>query len=220
MQIFGLGVSATAAVEDLYDCHVPKLAMEACQMLYGRAHKVHAPWLSKPVPGAAGELYYSWKGVSKSHGKHPCFLWICASPMHAWWTLHHALAICREYTARFNKTAVVEYHLEHILENTPHPGTVGLYEYTTDDFEVYLTNIFPCDPVRVQELLSKTCTANPPEGCSFGILACDSSYHKYNATGQKDWVASYRAYYASKENTFKKPSVHLKRKRQDYIFEE
>lgn len=217
MQIFGLNSSAKLAVDEFYDCHVPKLAVEACELLYGKAHVEMAPWLSKAVPGANGERHYPWKMISKGHMKHPCFIWVCASDSHAWWVLQHALAICAEYTARYNKVSVVEYHLKHILAHSRPPSPIA---YTTDDFEVYLSNIYEHNNEKVRELLAKTCTANPPAGCSFGILACDSSYYKYDATGRKDWVASYRAYYASKKDTFKKPLVHLKRKRQDFTFEE
>lgn len=220
MQIFGLDTSPEVGPGQMYDCHVAtaKLATEACELLYGRAYSMSAEWLSKPVPGPDGQTFQSWKSVSKGHAKHPCFYWVCADEHHAWWTLQHALAICKEYTARSeeSKTSITEYHLRHILAHTKPPTSPCTF--TVSDFETFLSNLLPDDPNKVAELVSKTCTVNPPKGCSFGILACNPSYAVKTDAGI-DWVASYRTYYDSKRLTFKKPDVHLKRKREPYVFE-
>lgn len=204
----------------MYDCHVgnAKLATEACELLYGRAYSMGADWLSKPVPGPDGQTFQSWKGVSKGHAKHPCFYWVCADEHHAWWTLQHALAICKEYTARNQtpgKVCKTEYHLRHILAHTDPPAADCTF--TVSNFETFVSNLLPDDPNKVKELVSKACTVNPPDGCVFGILACDLT-HALNADNGLDWVASYRKYYSSKVDTFKDNAKCCKRKRCDYVF--
>ena len=204
----------------MYDCHVgnAKLATEACEMLYGRAHYEKAEWLSKPVPGPDGKTFQSWKDVSKGHAKHPCYYWVCANEHHAWWTLQHGLSICKEYTDRSleSKISTTEYHLRHILAHTEPPTTDCTF--TVANFETFLSNLLPDDPYKVEELISKTCTVNPPIGCVFGMLACDLC-HAHKTDDGIDWVASYRSYYSTKKDTFKTPKVHCKRKRCDYVFQ-
>ena len=219
MQIFGINSHPDKGVCEFYDCHVPRLATEACELLYGRAHLEHQPWLSDQVPGPDGEYLYTWKAISKGHAKHPCFLWVCANRKHAWWALQHALSICREYTQRYGKKTITEYHLEFILKHTQPPPEEPNDKYSIEDFEVFLTHVYPTNPEKVVELMGKTCTKNPPEGCAFGILACNAEFEVVACDGQRDWVASYRNYYASKKDSFKLPHVHCKRKRQVYEFE-
>lgn len=224
MQIFVLHYLPKLGVTEFYDCHVPKLAMEAAQLLISKAIEQRKPWVNEMVPGPDGHKLSPWSSLSKGHLKHPCYLWTLADEHHAWWLLNHALAICHEYTIRSRKSesdpgkkTIIQYHLEHIRRNTP-PPKQERSAYSVDDFECFLTHVYPTEPDRVKELMQKVCTVNPPHGCNFGILAADVQHLVVTKNG-KDLVASYRKYYDTKKDTFRQPIRHCKRKREEYYFQ-
>lgn len=54
MQIFVLHYLPKLGVTEFYDCHVPKLAMEAAQLLISKAIEEKKPWVDEMVPGPDG----------------------------------------------------------------------------------------------------------------------------------------------------------------------
>jgi len=203
----------------MYDVHIVKMPTEACELLYGGAHEHNFPWLQLPVPGPDGETYATWKHISKGHKKHPCFYWALSSTNHARWLLNHAIEICDEYTIRYGKVHKTEWHLKFILEHMfSEPTKQDTPMLTKDGFRDFLCDRIQDDETKVDDLMSKICTVNPPDGCLFGILAADASF-AVNTKSGIDLVASYVKYYDSKRDTFKKPALHCKRKREAYVFD-
>jgi len=83
----------------LPDKHIVKMPLETCQMLsivcsekwghgFGELHRQD------------GEPYKTDKGAFRNH---PCTVWASSFVMNWQWLLHHGLALCDEYKARYDK---------------------------------------------------------------------------------------------------------------------
>ena len=99
MNIFVTDPSPYVSAKCLPDKHVVKMPLETCQMLsivcshkwghgYGELHRIN------------GEPYKTAKGAFSSH---PCTIWANESLTNTWWLLKHGLALCAEYTHRYDK---------------------------------------------------------------------------------------------------------------------
>ena len=104
MNIFALDENPVIAASMMMDKHVVKMPTETCQMLhtnyqymsfvkeYGyvpsqaELRKYHIPHLMKPVMM-----------------NHPSTKWARESKQNHEWLVEHAIAICKEYTRRYNK---------------------------------------------------------------------------------------------------------------------
>ena len=120
MNIFVTDPDPTISATSLPDKHVVKMPLETCQMLsivcsaewghgYGR------------LPRKEGGYYKTKKGAFRNH---PCTVWANESLQNAWWLLAHGLALCEEYTYRYNKVHSCEETLleaTKILPETPLP---------------------------------------------------------------------------------------------------
>ena len=93
MNIFATSPDPYQAAEDLCDQHVCKMALETAQMLCTalRRHGVEDDRL--------------WKSA---YQQHPCTVWAGDAKINFQWLLHHGLAICAEYSARYNKVHKAE----------------------------------------------------------------------------------------------------------------
>ena len=96
MNIFILDKDPKIAATMLCDKHVVKMIVETAQMLCTAASK-----LGHDVP------------YRPTHAKHPCTIWAGESGSNWLWLIDHGLAMCEEYTRRYNRThktqAVIEY---------------------------------------------------------------------------------------------------------------
>ena len=83
----------------LPDKHIVKMPLETCQML---AIVCSLKWGHGfgTLPRADGTPYATLKGAFRNH---PCTVWANESNAHAWWLLAHGMALCEEYTHRFDK---------------------------------------------------------------------------------------------------------------------
>ncbi len=84
MNIFVLDYSPIKAAQMQCDKHVVKMPLETAQLLCSAFHRGIAPY--KPT-----------------HHNHPCSLWTKASEKNYLWLIEHGLALCSEYTYRYNK---------------------------------------------------------------------------------------------------------------------
>lgn len=86
MNIFIVNTSPTQAARELCDKHVVKMPLETAQLLCTTAHtlKLSAPY--RPT-----------------HVNHPCAVWVRSSKDAFVWLVEHGLALCHEYTRRYNK---------------------------------------------------------------------------------------------------------------------
>jgi len=114
-----------------------------------------------------------------------------------------------------------EWHLRFILKHMfAEPVKQDTQMLTKAGFRDFLSNRIEDDgnkDNKIDQVMGKVCTVNPPNGCLFGILAADASYAVKTDSGI-DLKASYVKYYASKKDTFKDPSKSCKRKRESYEF--
>lgn len=85
MNIFVLNENPSIVV-DLVDKHIVKMPLETAQMLCTVSN-------TKGVPA----VYKS------THVKHPAVLWTMKSPSNWDWLCEHGMALCKEYTFRYNK---------------------------------------------------------------------------------------------------------------------
>jgi|21_taG_2_1085346.scaffolds.fasta_scaffold00229_34 hypothetical protein len=114
MQIFVVDTDPVQAAKDLADAHVVKMVLESAQIL------------CIVVVQRGGTAAYK----SNHHQTHPCVLWAMESRSNFDWLCAHAMALCAEYTYRYDKVHKSQQHIEHAITcrrmvpwglATPHP---------------------------------------------------------------------------------------------------
>ena len=98
MNIFVTDPCPIQSARNLPDKHIVKMPLETCQML----SIIYSDWYY-----GVGKLYKS-DGVPyrTSHGafrNHPCTQWAAANQYNLSWLIVHGIALCNEYTARYDK---------------------------------------------------------------------------------------------------------------------
>ena len=98
MNIFVTDADPIQSARNLPDKHIVKMPLETCQML----SIIYSDWYY-----GVGKLYKS-DGVPyrTSHGafrNHPCTQWAAANQYNLSWLIVHGIALCNEYTARYDK---------------------------------------------------------------------------------------------------------------------
>ena len=127
MNIFVLSNDPVESAQMQCDKHVVKMILESGQML-STAHRVldgsitYGPSKSgltrvkqyfHPDP-VYNELLY--KAV---HINHPCTVWTRENSANYNWHYHHFVALCDEYTYRYNKIHSTDHQLRSMLSNLP-----------------------------------------------------------------------------------------------------
>tara|TARA_R100001463_G_scaffold18848_3_gene46853 strand:- start:188 stop:694 length:507 start_codon:yes stop_codon:yes gene_type:complete len=134
MNIFVLDTNPSVAARMHCDKHVPKMCVEAAQMMASALRRHGAADEDMPLT-KAGKPY---KG---GYAHHPCTLWAGNSRVNFIWLSRHAKALCKEYTMRYNKQHACEEpiaHLSalyHMIEDSPlTPFALAMPdEYRDDD---------------------------------------------------------------------------------------
>jgi len=117
MNIFVLHTDPTIAAQMHCDKHVPKMCVEAAQMMASALRRHGATDEQMPLT-KSGTPY---KG---GYAHHPCTVWAGDSQENWMWLAHHAMQLCEEYYKRFNKMHACTdpiYHmigLQKIIPNT------------------------------------------------------------------------------------------------------
>ena len=101
MNIFVLDTDPTTAAHMHCDKHVPKMCVEAAQMMASALRRHGATDEQMPLT-KAGKPY---KG---GYAHHPCTVWAGDCHENFVWLASHAFALCEEYTSRFGKTHACE----------------------------------------------------------------------------------------------------------------
>ena len=96
MNIFALDANPQIAARMHCDKHVPKMCVEATQMLVSAARRHGAT--DSQVP-----LTKSGTPHRGGYHNHPCTQWAGDSRDNYNWLFLHGIALCREFTFRFNK---------------------------------------------------------------------------------------------------------------------
>ena len=98
MNIFVTDSCPVQSARNLPDKHIVKMPLETCQML----SIIYSDWYY-----GVGKLYKSdGKPYRTAHGafrNHPCTQWAAANQYNLAWLICHGLALCKEYTLRYNK---------------------------------------------------------------------------------------------------------------------
>ena len=97
MNIFVLDLDPVKAARMHCDKHIPKMCVEAAQMMASALRRHGATDEQMPLT-TTGKPY---KG---GYHHHPCTVWAGDSSANFYWLADHALALCKEYTTRFGKT--------------------------------------------------------------------------------------------------------------------
>ena len=87
MNIFVTSYDPVACARFLDDKRLIKMILESAQLLSTALNECNGP-----------EVYKT------THKNHPCSIWVRQSRFNYKWLLDHFLALCHEYTKRFNKT--------------------------------------------------------------------------------------------------------------------
>ena len=117
MNIFVLDLDPVVAARMHCDKHVPKMCVEAAQMMASALRRHGATDEQMPLT-KSGTPY---KG---GYHHHPCTVWAGESQENWMWLAHHAMQLCEEYYKRFNKMHACTdpiYHmigLQKIIPNT------------------------------------------------------------------------------------------------------
>ena len=98
MNIFVTDSCPIQSARNLPDKHIVKMPLETCQMLA----IIYSDWYY-----GVGKLYKSdgtpYRTAHGAFRKHPCTQWAAADQYNLAWLIEHGLALCFEYTARYNK---------------------------------------------------------------------------------------------------------------------
>jgi hypothetical protein len=110
MNIFVVETDPTEAARSLCDKHVPKMTVESVQMLVSGLRRHGAtdsdvPLTAKGTPHKGG------------YSNHPSTQWAGNSSANFEWLFDHALALCEEYTFRFNKEHACFKQLDKIMDS-------------------------------------------------------------------------------------------------------
>ena len=105
MNIFVTDPDPVKSAQVLPDKHIVKMPLETCQMLSIVASEKWGHGFGL-LPKLNGEPYKTDKGAFRNH---PCTVW---SQINFRWLIEHGLALCAEYTHRYNKTHSCQYTIE------------------------------------------------------------------------------------------------------------
>ena len=98
MNIFVTDADPIQSARNLPDKHIVKMPLETCQMLA----IIYSDWYY-----GVGKLYKSdgtpYRTAHGAFRNHPCTQWAAANQNNLAWLIRHGLALCDEYTARYDK---------------------------------------------------------------------------------------------------------------------
>ena len=98
MNIFVTDRCPVQSARNLPDKHIVKMPLETCQMLA----IIYSDWYY-----GVGKLYKKdgtpYRTAHGAFRKHPCTIWAAEDKYNLAWLIEHGLALCFEYTARYNK---------------------------------------------------------------------------------------------------------------------
>ena len=119
MNIFVTDPSPMQSARNLPDKHVVKMPLECCQML----SVIYSDWYYGvgKLHRTNGIPYATKAGAFRNH---PCTQWAAANQYNLAWLIAHGIALCNEYTARYDK--------RHACYN-PIIEAVAIYDLCFDD---------------------------------------------------------------------------------------
>ena len=163
MNIFVTDDCPIQSARNLPDKHIVKMPLETCQML----SIIYSDWYY-----GVGKLYKSdgtpYRTAHGAFRKHPCTQWAAANQYNLAWLIQHGLALCDEYTARYDKV--------HTCQDVIHQA-VRIYNACFDE------------PVSDAYYMVSTFTRAMPEYLKYDTtITTIQAYKAYLNT--KPWLAS------------------------------
>jgi len=124
MNIFYLDHNPKVAAQAMTDKHVVKMILESAQLL-STAHRVldgeavielskNGRRLTRYSHTTLDDVLYK-----STHINHPSGVWVRESQTNYMWLYEHFIALCNEYTARYNKVHASYTKLAHVLSVPP-----------------------------------------------------------------------------------------------------
>lgn len=99
MNIFVTDPDPVISAKVLPDKHIVKMPLECCQMLSIVASEKWGRGFGE-LPKADGTPYKTDKGAFRNH---PCTIWASEFVLNWRWLIRHGLALCEEYSNRYQK---------------------------------------------------------------------------------------------------------------------
>lgn len=126
MNIFLLHNDPTVAAQMQCDKHVVKMILELAQML-STAHRILDGQLRVEYSksGRKRKTYVHSNPEKDSvlykatHINHPCSIWVRSGSEQYSWAYEHFIALCHEYSYRYNKTHKTDKLLSNVLRDLP-----------------------------------------------------------------------------------------------------
>ena len=206
MNLFLLSIDYLKAALAACDAHCVKMVLESTQLLYAAWHVNNGKLpkvKSKPDP------------YRLAHKNHPTAVWVRECKDNYMFTLNYALALADEYSHRYSeegKEPKVHACVAHLkrLQKWGYPPKVK-----TDD-EPVKEEIVPLKKKRKRKEKKPTvfATVDIPSGCTPFPLCFGAEGDKYmlKKDGEYSGTLSYRAYYQSKKQSFKKRKMTYKKR--------
>lgn len=113
MNLFLLSLCVNTLAYLHCDKHIVKMCLETTQMLYTAHHILKSDVLEKAPKTKQGGVY------RKTHVNHPINIWVRTYDKNYIFTCQIGLALCKEYTRRYQKTHSVEKHILWLSDNIP-----------------------------------------------------------------------------------------------------
>jgi len=121
MNIFVTDPDPIVCAKVLPDKHIVKMPLECCQMLSIVASDKWGHGFGT-LPKADGTPYATEKGAFRNH---PCTKWASEFVMNWRWLITHGLALCDEYTHRYDKVHSCHHTLKYANELFPYADPQG-----------------------------------------------------------------------------------------------
>lgn len=121
MNIFVLDEDPVLSAQAQCDKHIVKMPLETAQMLCSHFEPGEAPY-------------------KRAHYNHPCTRWARESADNYIWLVEHGIALCKEYTYRYNKRHksqdVIDWCSKHVvLESFPVKGITKFAQAMFDEYK-------------------------------------------------------------------------------------
>ena len=127
MNIFVLDKDPVVSAQMMCDKHIPKMIVEAAQML-STAHRMLDGYVEKRPSKSGKRMVNFWvhknpnlDGVlyNAVHHSHPCTVWTMESKANYEWHYNHFLGLCSEFEYRFKKQHLTAKKLTDVLKSPP-----------------------------------------------------------------------------------------------------
>lgn len=127
MNIFVLDESPVVSAQMMCDKHIPKMIVEAAQML-STAHRMLDGYTEKRPSKSGKRMINYWVHPNNNlesslykavHHGHPCTKWTMESKANYDWHYDHFVALCDEFKYRFGKPHMTSEKLTETLQRAP-----------------------------------------------------------------------------------------------------